>query len=749
MSDAFMREAARALPLEQPYDYHRTLKKGPVHRLRRAPAARPAQGEMAVPAEGWDVQIHAQAGPLVEFAAADVREYLNTSMQVFVAVERTESLDDWSTRTGVILAGVREDMPGIGDELKGSKDYEIRVTGDQIIVCGYDELGVMHGLFNLEARMSLREGPFLPQDLTTVRHSRYRARMVLSWLGWMQWPDSYLSHLAHDGYDAIFASVYANPNGVPGPPHYDLIRKQDAAKLNDVIQRAKRYGIKVYTPILYANTREPENKVGLREHVRDIVTAFPDIHGYILLTEGFYFEKFFGAGGHGKQDLRDWAQHWTEAVRITAEECHRINPEIEILPWEYNIDFRPQQVELKRHVTSLLPADTIPLLTWENGKAFEIDGLHGYLRDYSISQVGPAEVSEGQIAEAKRREMPVYCKVDCFATWQFGTTPYLPCPQQWQKRYDALAEHGINGTLETWSNGYKPNFIAELRAWSCWTNPIEFDALLRSFARREFGSGSEDLVLKAWDHFSRAIQFVPDTGPSMGTNAAVANPIFFDEPPARIMTLNNSWWDEARKTHWRHRMDPYWPYAHPVVVFTPDFTNRVNRAESYARARSGIGAIESPERLAETAVLPTFNKYLLLAADEFEAGLKLYRKAALSAPEAKRASAMKDVLIVEQMQRMLRSTHAILEFEDLRFRLVKMEDPVEAEPLLDRMATILTAEVERTEAALETSRRDSRLGYECEMDYVYTPYIIGEKLRVLHDILEQQLPAYRERHRQS
>jgi len=110
---------------------------------------------------------------------------------------------------------------------------------------------------------------------------------------------------------------------------------------------------------------------------------------------------------------------------------------------------------------------------------------------------------------------------------------------------------------------------------------------------------------------------------------------------------------------------------------------------------------------------------------------------------------MKDVLIVEQMQRMLRSTHAILEFEDLRFRLVKMEDPVEAEPLLDRMATILTAEVERTEAALETSRRDSRLGYECEMDYVYTPYIIGEKLRVLHDILEQQLPAYRERHRQS
>ena len=743
MSDAFMREAARVLPIEESYDYHRTLKDGSVHRPRRDPAAMPAPDEMVVPSEGWQICIHTASGPLVQAAADDLREYLDTSMAVRVAVQQTKSLADWSTQTGAILAGTRQQMPGIGDSLKGSKDYEIRVTPERIVVCGYDDLGVMHGLFNLEARMNLREAPFLPGDLRTVRHSRYRTRMVLSWLGWMQWPDTYLSHLAHDGYDAIFASVYANPNGVEGPPHYDLIRKQDATKLHDVIRRANRHGIKVYTPILYNNTREPESRAGLREHVRDIVTKFPDIHGYILLTEGFYFEKFFGAGGQGKQDLREWAAYWTEAVRIVAEECHAIDPGIEVLPWEYNIDFRPQQVELKRHVTSLLPADTIPLLTWENGKSFEIDGLHGYLRDYSISQVGPAEVAAAQIAEAKRRGMPVYCKVDCFATWQFGTTPYLPCPQQWQRRYDALAEHGVDGTLETWSNGYKPNFMAELRAWSCWTDPLDFEALLRATARREFGAGSEDLVLEAWDHFSRAMQLVPDTGPSMGTNAAVGNPIFLDQPPARIMTLTNSWWDEAQKSHWRHRVDPYWPYAHPVAVFTPDFTNRTNRAESYARQRSGIGTIESPEVLAKTDVLAVFNKYVLLAADEFEAGLKLYRQAALKAPETKRASTMKEVLIVEQMQRMLRSLHAILEFEGLRFRLVGGKESSEADALLDRMATIVTAEIERTTASLETARRDSRLGYECEMDYVYTPYTINEKLRVLHEILDQQIPAHR------
>ena len=203
---------------------------------------------------------------------------------------------------------------------------------------------------------------------------------------------------------------------------------------------------------------------------------FPEIHGYILLSEGFHYKSF---GAVWSLDKREWAKHWTRAVEVVTEECHRINPKIEILPWEYNLDFRPQGVELKRHIVSLLPKESIPLLTWENGKGFEIDGLQGYLRDYSISQVGPAEVSEAQIAEAKGRGMKVYCKSDTFGTWQFGTIPYLPCPQQWHRRYEALEKHGVDGTVETWSNGYKPNFVAELRAWSCWTDAPPWDQLLR------------------------------------------------------------------------------------------------------------------------------------------------------------------------------------------------------------------------------------------------------------------------------
>jgi len=744
-SSAFTEQACRHLPVELPYAYHRRLSSGPVHRPGRDAAARPSKRELALPAAGWRLLIGPDAGPVLQTAARDFQDYLQVAMQVRVLIERRKTLKGFEQLERVLVVGTRQQLATAAGKLTGPKDYRLQVMPGRIVVCGYDESGAMFGLYNLEARMNLREGPFLPRALDTVRRSLYRTRMALSWLGWMEWPDAYLSQLAHDGFDGIYASVYANPNGAPGPPHYDLIRKQNPARLHDLIRRAARYGIKVYAPILYANTSTPENEQGLRRLVRDIVSQFPEIHGYILLTEGFYYKSFFGAGGRGKRDLRDWGRHWTRAVRIATEECHRINPRIEILPWEYNIDFRPGRVALKRYIIGLLPKETIPLLTWENGKEFELDGLHGYLRDYSISQIGPAEVARGQIAEAKSRGMRVYCKVDTFATWQFGTTPYLPCPQQWHRRYDALAKSRIDGTLETWSNGYKPNFIAELRAWSCWSDAPPWDDLLTSTAHRIFGPGSTEKVRTAWKHFSQAIQLVPDTGPSMGTNFAVANPLFFEQPPPRIMLMNHAWWDMKK---WGHpitgtKLNPYWPYTHTRMVFYPDFTNRSNRAESYARAWSGIGGIESRAALRKRPVLPVFLKYLNLAADELETGLADYRQAAWAAPPSKRSRALKEVLLVEQMQRMLRSLHAVLEFEDLRFRLAKTTDRQTAGKMLDRMAKILAQEQQRTNGSYETARRDSRLGYECEQDYVYRPYVLGEKLRLLRETLDKQLPAYR------
>ncbi|WP_337176670.1 hypothetical protein [Paludisphaera sp.] len=729
--EQFEARALPALAIEEPYDFHRQHAEGLPPRPRD-PDERPRDDEIEIGA-GWSVEIPADASAPLVAAGEELQRYLKEAMGVEVALKRPDRIDGWRERPRTIVAAARDAMPGLGDPLKASKDYRITVAGDAVAVCGHDDRGAMYGLYNLVMRFSLREAPYLPRDLDTVRHSLYQARMTLSGLGWMEWPDRYLATLPLYGFDAIHCSIYRNPNNAPGAdPHWSDrdIRKHPPGAMKDLTRRAARFGIDVYAPLLYHYTGTPENVEGLRKLVRDVLAEFPEIRGYVLLTEGFYYRKWFGAGGQGDEDLRAWVREWSKAVAIVAEEAHRINPKVEILPWEYNVAFSPDQAETKAYVMTQLPESTIPLLTFENGKSFELDGQKGYLRDYAISQVGPAEVTQAQLRAARERNFrAVYSKADTFASWQFGTFPYLPFPYQWHERYKALEEWKVDGTLESWSYGFKPNWVAEMRAWYAWSDAPPLDDLLRRIARREFGAGGEDDVLAAWKSFSEAIRVYPDTGPNWGSNNAVASPLFFAKPKPRAMTLGHSWSDQGLWSG-QSQLNPYWPYVPSRLVFWPDFTNQHDAARGYTAFFT----------------VPVFQKYLKLSADRMEEGLLRYRRAALRAPEAKRQAAFREVLLAEQLRRMMLSGHAILEFEQQRLALARSTDAAERRELLRSMTALLREEKGRTTSARETARRDSRLGYEWEQDYIYTPDTIQEKLDLIDDTLDRQIPAYRREH---
>jgi hypothetical protein len=194
------------------------------------------------------------------------------------------------------------------------------------------------------------------------------------------------------------------------------------------------------------------------------------------------------------------------------------------------------------------------------------------------------------------------------------------------------------------------------------------------------------------------------------------------------MTLDHSWSDQRLWSH-ESQLNPYWPYVPSRLFFWPDFTNHRNAAQGY------IGFF----------TVPVFQKYLKLAADRMEQGLQSYRQAALGAPAMKQKGAFREVLLAEQLQRMMRSEYAIIDFEGLRLALAKSADAAEKRDLLQKMTVLLREERERTMSSRETARRDSRLGYQWEQDYIYTPDTIEEKLKLLDDTLNCQIPAYRQR----
>src|SRR5699024_5609036 len=108
----------------------------------------------------------------------------------------------------------------------------------------------------------------------------------------------------------------------------------------------------------------------------------------------------------------------------------------------------------------------------------------------------------------------------------------------------------------------------------------------------------------------------------------------------------------------------------------------------------------------DVPLLPVFLKYLKKSADEMEEGLKLYRAAALTSPASKRQKAVREVVIAEQLHRMMESDRAILEFEDLRLKLSSERDSSKAASTLDRMEGILREEIARTNLSLLAATRD-------------------------------------------
>jgi hypothetical protein len=263
---------------------------------------------------------------------------------------------------------------------------------------------------------------------------------------------------------------------------------------------------------------------------------------------------------------------------------------------------------------------------------------------------------------------------------------------------------------------------------------------LEGFATCIFGIEQKELVLKAWDLFSQAVRLIPDTGPTMGTSNSIGNPLFFREPAARTATFRYSWTDqESWMGYLGGELNPFWPFTVSRLVFYPDFSNQVNKAENYARSTSGV-IVEG-----DVDVLPVFLKRLLQASVKMEEGLKLYRSAALHSLKSKRVQAVREVVIAEQIQRMILSNHAILAFEDLRLQFVAGKDRQQAEIVLERMENIVREEISRTELSLLAVTRDSRLGFQQECDYVYTPYSLEEKLGVLHETLDKQIPSARKK----
>ncbi|MBO5837157.1 MAG: hypothetical protein J6Q92_04610, partial [Oscillospiraceae bacterium] len=96
-------------------------------------------------------------------------------------------------------------------------------------------------------------------------------------------------------------------------------------------------------------------------------------------------------------------------------------------------------------------------------------------------------------------------------TWDNGVTPYLPVPQQWQKRYEAMEQshqdYGLCGLMESHHYGWVPSFLTLFTKNAFFTGGMSNDDMLKAIARRDYGEKA-DAALQAWALFSQGIRTI-------------------------------------------------------------------------------------------------------------------------------------------------------------------------------------------------------------------------------------------------
>ncbi len=384
-------------------------------------------------------------------------------------------------------------------------------VSDKVAICGFDDRGAAQGLYFLEDKMSIRRAPFL-QKKVEKRAPLFSPRMVHSGYALDVYPDEYLAKIAHSGRDAVVIFI-------KDLDHCD--------EYNDLISRTARYGLDVYAYNYMTGGVHPDEP-GAKEAYHNIYGKLfekcPGFKGLIFVGESAYFQskdpsvaKITGRDRFYLPDGKPNPGYWTcedypAWINLIKDVVRAQKPDADIVFWTYNTGWMPENKRVE--FIEKLPTDISLLVTYELYEQYSLEDVTEYCADYTISSAGPSSIFTSEAEAAKKRGISLYGMTNTGGqTWDIGTIPYIPVPQQWMKRYDSMKDAkdkwGMCGIMESHHYGFYPSFIGDLSNYALIKgadSEAEFDKVIA----RYFGAENKDAVKEALGLWSEAItNFIP------------------------------------------------------------------------------------------------------------------------------------------------------------------------------------------------------------------------------------------------
>ena len=620
-------------------------------------------------------------------AARDFADYMLISMDISVAIAKKGAQVPGQTITVELAADNGVDL----GKANGYKGFRIDVD-ENILITAFDVRGAAQGLYHLEEMMTLHKAPFITKE-TVFRKPMFAPTMVHSGYGLDEYPDEHLQAIAHEGRDAIL--VFVQDVNITPYGYLDF---------NELIHRAKKYGIDVYAYSYLQSDKHPSDP-GAESYYENnygrLFATCPELKGIVLVGESVGFPSHDPHVAPDPKSVVDkdglpvgkprsgWypCEDFPEWLALIQKVITKHAPNADIVFWTYNLSKQPEEARVKL-IENIPEGITLQVNRFECGNKVHLDGREIITADYTIHTPGPSEIVASECKAAKKRDMRLYTMTNTGGlTWDFGTIPYVPAPFQWIRRYEGMKmanrEWGLSGIMESHHYGMYPSFISKLAKW-CFNDPDrDMNEILDDVLISEFGEECLAQMRDALNDWSDAIcLYTPTDNDQYGAfRIGPSYPFVFIAP----------------------YKNPDMPYAH--------FGN--SYLQMYPHEVDGYRGAPVPIRVG--AEIRSLEKMLA----KMEDGI-----AKINAIENKSDKLLQLLNLGQYMANTIKTGIASKKWYKLIGQFTCSETKDEVLDVLDRMEKLLLAEIENAEATIPLVEVDSRLGWEPSMEYM------GDKARI-------------------
>ncbi len=383
---------------------------------------------------------------------------------------------------------------------EGREVFSVTVTEEECVIRAADADGFRRGLVFLEDEITAAEGAFLPRG-TTKRKPWLRHRITRGYFSPTNrppkngdelsddtdyYPDEYLNRLMHDGTNGLW--IYSSFRQlVPSSfiPEHGRGYEKRIEKLNRIIEKCQKYGIKVYIfaiePMLWPDLIDNHtDMIGQRfENFATMCPHNPKVRAYCEEAT----EKLFSLcpGLAGLMDIPD-GERITSCASIPESRCpvcrrmkrgevladsvellragiRRVRPDAKLISWTYGHRKWPDG-DIGDYIANA-PSDVELMYNFEDRGFPEQLGKKRQAMDYWLAYIGPSEMFRTAATDAAAHRKKLWAKMQICCSHEVATVPYVPVPGNVFDKVKAAHALGVEGIVECWYFGNYPCFMSK------------------------------------------------------------------------------------------------------------------------------------------------------------------------------------------------------------------------------------------------------------------------------------------------